>query len=149
MTHLIDTCILVRLANAADPMLPVATNAIVELHRRGETLFLTPQVIVEFRNVATRPVTQNGLGLSATGTDAICAAFELKFPMLPETPEIYLAWKGMVSSMGIIGKQVHDVRLVAVCHVHAIAGVLTFNVGHFHRFAAYGAGLVIVDPAKV
>ena len=62
MAHLIDTNILVRLANIADASHAVAVRAVLELHRRGEALHLTAQVRIEFRNVATRPKTVNGLG---------------------------------------------------------------------------------------
>jgi hypothetical protein len=51
--------------------------------------------------------------------------------------------------MGIAGKQVHDARLVAVCHTHAVTHILTFNVGDFGRMAQYGTGLVIVDPDSI
>ncbi len=40
-------------------------------------------------------------------------------------------------------------RLVAVCHVHEVTHLLTFNVGHFVRMAGYGLGLAVVDPANV
>ena len=65
MAFLTDTSVLVRLANRADSLYPVATNAVVELHRRGEVLHVTSQNLIEFRNVATRPVAANGLGLTA------------------------------------------------------------------------------------
>ena len=55
MAYLTDTSILARLANATDAQHSVAVQAVLELHRRGEVLHLTPQVLVEFRNVATRP----------------------------------------------------------------------------------------------
>ncbi len=55
MAHLIDTNVLVRLANIADASHAVAARAVIELHRRGEVLYLTSQVLIEFRNVATRP----------------------------------------------------------------------------------------------
>ncbi len=35
---------------------PSPPGAVLELHRRGEVLNVTPQVLVEFRGVATRPV---------------------------------------------------------------------------------------------
>jgi hypothetical protein len=54
-----------------------------------------------------------------------------------------------VSALGVVGKQVHDARLVAVCHVHAVTHVLTFNVAHFARLAGFGPGVVVVDPASV
>jgi hypothetical protein len=53
---LIDTSILDRLANTADVQYPVAVHAALELHRQGESLHVTPQNLVEFRNAATRPV---------------------------------------------------------------------------------------------
>lgn len=149
MAHLLDTNILVRLANTVDANHAVAVRAVLELHRRGETLHLTPQVLIEFRNVATRPTGVNGLGLSAAVTEAQAAGFEASFPLLPETPDIYPAWKNIVSSLGVVGKQVHDARLVAVCHALGVTHLLTFNVVHFMRMASSAPGLVVVDPATV
>ena len=40
-------------------------------------------------------------------------------------------------------------RLVAVCHVHQVSHLLTFNVAHFTRFAGFPPGLVVVDPTTV
>src|SRR2546425_455050 len=120
MAHLVDTSILARLANSADTYHKVATHAVLELHRRGEVLHLAPQNLIEFRNVATRPVAVNGLGLSAVASKVKAVAFEATFPLLVETPDIYPVWKALVDAIGIVGKQVHDARLVAVCHVHAV-----------------------------
>jgi len=63
--------------------------------------------------------------------------------------DIFSAWKSLVSALGVIGKQVHDARLMAVCHTHGMTHLLTFNVGHFVRMAGFGPGVVIVDPANV
>jgi predicted nucleic acid-binding protein len=149
MAHLLDTSILTRLANTADAFHAVAASAVVELHRRGEVLHITAQNLIEFRNVATRPIPVNGLGLSPPEAEAKAAAFEASFPLLPETPDIYPAWKALVGALGVVGKQVHDARLVAVCHVHGVTNVLTFNVTHFTRLAGFGPGVVVVDPASV
>ncbi len=149
MAHLIDTSVLVRLANTADIQHAVAVQAVLELHRRGETLHITAQILIEFRNVATRPVAVNGLGLSAVDAETQSAGFEATFPLLPETPDIFPAWKTLVSALGIIGKQVHDARLVAVCHAHSVTHVLTFNVSHFVRMSGFGPGVVVVDPKSV
>jgi predicted nucleic acid-binding protein len=80
MSYLIDTTILGRLANVSDIQHAVAARAVLELHRRGEVLHVTPQVMIEFRNVATRPVAVNGLGLSTADTEALAATFESRFP---------------------------------------------------------------------
>jgi len=149
MIHLIDTNVLVRLANSADANHAVAARAIFELRRRGENLHLTPQILIEFRNVATRPNAMNGLGLSTADAEAQATGFEASFPLLEETPAIYPAWKALVEALQVVGKQVHDARLVAVCHANIVTHLLTFNTGHFTRMASYGPGLVVVDPASV
>jgi predicted nucleic acid-binding protein len=119
------------------------------LHRRGEVLHVTPRVLIEFRNVATRPLAVNGLGLSPVDAEAQTTTFEARFPLLTETPDVYPAWKLVVEALGVIGKQVHDARLAAVCHAHGVTHLLTFNVSHFGRMAGIGPGIVVVDPATV
>ena len=87
--------------------------------------------------------------MSAVDAEAKAAVFEATFPLLVETSDIYPAWKALVVALGVIGKQVHDARLVAVCHVHAVTHLLTFNVAHFVRLAGFGPGIVVIDPATV
>ncbi len=149
MAYLIDTSVLVPLANTADARCAVASWAVLELHQRGEVLHVTPQVLIEFRNVATRPAAVNGIGLSSAGAEAHAVTFEMRFSLLPDTPDIFPTWKSLVTSLGVIGKQVHDARLVAVCHVHAVTHLLTFNVPHFVRMSGFGSGIVVVDPTSV
>jgi predicted nucleic acid-binding protein len=147
--YLLDANVLVRLANSTDALHTTALNAVDELDRRGEILHRTPQTLIEFRNVATRPVNLNGLGMATVDVEVEVAAYESQFPLLEDTPDIYPAWKAMVSALVVTGKQVHDARLVAVCHVHGITHLLTFNTTDFARFSSYGPGLVVVDPATV
>jgi predicted nucleic acid-binding protein len=149
VAYLIDTSLLIRLANAADTQYAVAGQAVIELHRRGEVLHLTPQVLIEFRNVATRSKNLNGLGLSLLEAEQQAAGFEVAFPLISDTPNIYPAWKSIVEGLGIIGKQVHDARLVAVCHVHSVTHLLKFNVAHFARMAGFGPGIAVVDPSNL
>lgn len=76
--------------------------------------------------------------------------FEATFPLLAETPDIDPAWRAIVGAHVVVGKQVHDARLVAVCHVHGVmTHLLTFDVSHFTRPASFGPGAVIVDPVSV
>jgi predicted nucleic acid-binding protein len=147
---LLDSNILGRLANLADPDRVVTEDALAELQRQGETLSITPQNLIEFRSFATRPLILNGLGISAAEADRLAADFEANFPVLPDTPDVYPAWKSLVRSLGVIGKQVHDARLMAVCQVHHVTHLLTFNVAHFQRFAAAtNPQIVILDPRTV
>jgi len=111
MACLLDTNVLVRLANTADPAYGVAARAVMLLHQRGEAQHITPQNLIEFRNVATRPQPANGLGLTAPVAAGLVAGFEAKFLLLDEVPAIYPAWKTLVAALGVVGKQVHDARL--------------------------------------
>lgn len=149
MSYLLDTNILVRLANSADALYPAALRAVTALHHLGETIHITPQNLVEFRGVATRPIPANGLGLAPAAVETKAEGFEQKFALLADTPDIFPTWKSLVNAASVIGKQVHDARLVAVCHVHSVSHLLTFNTAHFARFASVGKGIVAVDPASV
>jgi hypothetical protein len=148
MAFLLDASILGRLANQADHLHAITKAAIATLHRRGERLHVTAQNMIEFHNFATRPVGANGLGLDAQAA-GIGAIFETSFSLLDETPDIYPAWKSVVGVLAVLGKQVHNARLVAVCHVHSVTHLLTFNIPHFARFAGIGPGIVVVDPSNV
>lgn len=149
MAYLVETNLLLRLANSMDQDYDVAQYAIAQLHRLGESLRTSPQNLIEFWNVATRPAVVNGLGYTTTVAEVFAARFEEAFPVLPETTEIYPAWKAIVQEANVIGKQVHDARLAAICHVHTITHVLTFNVAHFNRFADCGPGLIVVSPRDI
>ena len=149
MSYLVDTSVLVRLANIHDSRHHIASNAIFSLHQSGEVLRITPQNLVEFRNAATRPLAVNGLGWSTEATEAQATEFEAMFPLLEETPAIFPLWKALVAAEGVIGKQVHDARLVAVCHAHQVTHLLTFNGSHFARLAKHQPGVEVVDPADV
>ena len=149
MAILLDTSILGRLANSSDPLFAIADGALSRLRLRGEVLHLTPQNYVEFWNVATRPVAVNGLGLTPAETKFKADVFAASFPLLDDNPAIFPAWLALVDALGVIGKQVHDARLAACCHVHGIDAILTFNVPHFARFSTFGPALRVLDPATV
>ena len=145
---LVDTSVLCRPANTADSFYTVATRSVLQLHRAGEVLHVTPQNLIEFRSVATRPVAANGLGLSREDAEIKTDAFEAAFALLADTPEVYPAWKNLVGALGVVGKQVHDARLVALCHTYGLTHLLTFNTQHVSRMSAYGPGLTVVNPAN-
>jgi predicted nucleic acid-binding protein len=99
--------------------------------------------------VATRPTQINGLGLSVRDAEAQAADFEKAFTLLDEIPAIFPIWKSIVESLGVIGKQVHDARLVAICHAHKVSSLMTFNVAHFSRLTASPQGVSVINPASV
>ena len=70
---------------------------------------------------------------------------EAVFPLLPDPPTICPLWKDLVEHYKIIGKQVHDARLVAVMLAHGVTNLLTFNVTHFTRFSE----ITVLDPRDI
>ncbi|BAZ87646.1 type II toxin-antitoxin system VapC family toxin [Dolichospermum compactum] len=61
MTYLIDTNIILRIAQPNHPMCAESLNALARLRRQKENCYLTHQNLVEFWRSATRPIERNGL----------------------------------------------------------------------------------------
>src|SRR3954471_5299788 len=91
-----------------------AATAICNLIGRGDDLILTPQVVIEFWGVATRPVAVNGLGLSPRRTEQILNRLERFCRLVPDPPNVYEEWRRLVVTHQVSGKKVHDARLAAV-----------------------------------
>ena len=149
MSSFVETSVLIRLANETDPLCSITLDALATLNSRGETLYIAPQNLIEFHNVATRPTEVNGLGFPFTVAEEMAELFEDLFTLLPENDAIFPAWKALVKVGGVIGKQVHDARLVAICQVYNINQIVTFNARHFIRLASFVPGLTVIDPRTV
>jgi predicted nucleic acid-binding protein len=145
MSVVLDSNILARLAQHAHPMHVAARDAVAALRQRGEALHIVPQNLYEFWVVATRPVSANGLGLTAAEANAELAVLEALFPLLPDTAAIFPEWRRLVTAHDVLGKNAHDARLVAAMLVHGVAQLLTFNVADFSRFP----GITALDPVIV
>jgi predicted nucleic acid-binding protein len=142
--YLIDTNVLLRSAVSTSARNPAAAGAISSLLAQGDELFLAPQVLTEFWSVATRPAAVNGLGWPV---DVVCGEIERlldQFPLLPETAVVFGEWLRLVTKHKIVGKQVHDTRLVAILNTHQVARLLTFNTGDFKVF-----GEIAVSPDEI
>lgn len=145
MPYLADTNVLLRWVTPADPQHSLAVASVKELQRRGETVHITPQNLIEFWNVATRPTSVNGLGMSPAEAERQVDSLELLFPLVPETPDIYREWRKLVSVAGVSGVKVHDARLAAVMLANGLTHVLTFNPSDFKRFS----GITVIHPQDV
>lgn len=136
MSVFVDTNVLLRAADPGDPKHEAATRTISELLEAGETLCITPQIAAEFWNVATRPVANNGLGMSLEEARDEISRLESFFSVLPESAEVYSEWKRLVAEHKVQGVKVHDARIVAAMNVHGIARIVTFNADDFRRYAS-------------
>ena len=140
---LVDTSLLVRTMQPHHELSVVAKRAIDKFRLQNRSLYLVPQNLVEFWVVATRPVGQNGLGLSIPEAASELMRLKSIFPLLPDAPAIYEIWENLVIQYQVSGKPAHDARLVAAMQVHGITAILTFDRTGFSRYA----GIEVVHPA--
>ncbi|RIK79768.1 MAG: PIN domain nuclease [Planctomycetota bacterium] len=110
---LLDTNILVRIANPADPQCQAALDAIDTAIQRRHVPCIVPQVIYEFWVVATRTAPSNGLGLTTDSADECVAKYLQKFCLLNDDAGLFADWRAIVAQHAILGKRAHDARLVA------------------------------------
>lgn len=143
--YLLDTNILLRLYQPGSPEFPWIRNAISSLHRANAALSFLPQNIVEFWNVSTRPIAQNGYGLSSAETENVAREIEKAFTMLPEVEAIHREWRRLVLAYGVAGAKVHDARIVAAMIVHGVRHVLTLDQAGFGRYKE----VVSVHPREI
>ena len=153
MAYLVDTNILLRRQDAQHAQFQAADGAVIRLQDQNERLCVARQNLIEFRNVASRPLDKNGLGLRPAAADSELDEAEREFDVLAEDNLVYVVWRQLIAAKGVSGKQVHDTRLVASMLVYGITHLLTFNGADFRRFevlpASLGAGIIVVSPADV
>lgn len=142
-SYLADTNLFLRLADPTSPQHSLATDALAKLLGQADEVHLTPQNFIEFWAVATRPVEANGFGWTSERTAKEVTDLQARFPVLPDSPEIFTRWLELVKQLPVHGKRVHDARLVAVLQAHAIAHLITFNVSDFTAFSGI---ISLVDP---
>lgn len=140
-----DTNILLRSAEPAHPTHSIAVNAVKTLLANDDRVCLIPQNLIEFWNVATRPIDKNGFGWTPAKTDVEISRLESLLTVLPDSQAIYREWRKVVLDNSVLGKQVHDARIVAAMNVYQITKLLTFNTKDFRRFGH----IKLVDPATL
>ena len=145
MNYLVDTSVLVRALHAVDPASAFARQALSDLFRRQDSLYVLPQIAAEFWVVATRPQTENGLGYTSARTERWLTRFRASFQLQYETAAVYQQWRKLLADHQVRGKQAHDARLAAAAQTHRFDAILTFNVRHFQRYP----GLTVLHPADV
>lgn len=139
------TNILVRLSDADSPLCTVCNRAVQRLLGRGDNLYFCAQIAIEFWAVATRPTNANGLGLSPTEAEGALRSAEQWLIWLSEPSDIGARWRALANKHGVLGKQAHDTRLVALMQAHSLKDLVTFNTADFDRFGDINC----LDPAGI
>jgi len=142
---LVDSNLLLRLADQASPHRPVARQAILQLNRQNERLAVVPQNLYEFWVVATRPAGKpNGLGMSPERVNLWLDYIQRRFLLLADAHAILPAWRELISTYKVTGYRAHDARFVAAMKVHHITRLLTFNAQDFQQYP-----ITIIDPSTM
>jgi predicted nucleic acid-binding protein len=146
---LLDTNVLGRMTDSADPLCTVARRAIHTLLANHERLIVVPQNLYEFWAVGTRkpgapPAGQNGLGMTPQQASQWINFFQRRFVFLPDREDLFTRWHALVKTLGIKGLRAHDARLVAAMESYGITHLLTFNTDDFRPFS-----ITLVDPAPL
>lgn len=138
----LDTNILLYVANAAAPEHAAAKEAVGRLFAGGDHLAVAPQVLFELWSVATRPVDANGLGLSVAQARAEVEAIRSRFLVLEEPAAVVDLWLDIVARHELKGKRIHDAHLLATMKANGVTRLLTFSAADFPA----ESGISILTP---
>jgi predicted nucleic acid-binding protein len=142
---LLDTNILLRWIKPDDRDYSLVTSAVERLLRERTALCYTSQNVAEFWNTCTRPLGQNGYGLSPEQTDHRVKLFEENLRLLPDSLAVHEEWRKLIVAHSVRGVQVHDARLAAAMRVHGVQRILTFNEADFARYP----GVEAIHPRTI
>lgn len=120
-------------------------RSLAVLATRGDELRVIAQNLIEFWAVATRSIADNGVGITAAQAVQELTKLKTLFGVLPDTADILPQWERLVVKHQVLGKQVHDTRLVVAMKVHGITHLLTFNIDDFKRYDE----ITVVNPSSV
>jgi predicted nucleic acid-binding protein len=134
MRTLLDTNILLRASQPGHAHHADAVSAPLALISAGRTLCVGAQTAYEFLAVASKPMSENGLGMrhidAVSQLDKLLGGVEV----LLDSMDVIAELKRLVVTHQVTGKKVHDCHLVAVMGTHHVSEILTFNAADFLRF---------------
>ena len=118
-TFLADTNVWLRSVGLSSPQYSAASAALRAIVGAAE-LFITPQNLVEFWVVATRPAENNGLGWTTERAGTRLKQIRESFLLLAEGPTLFETWFQLVREHQVRGKRAHDVRIAATVLAHGV-----------------------------
>lgn len=114
------------------------------LHKQALAVFNQPpkevnfywsgQIVREYLVVATRSLSQNGLGLDVKSALGNIKAFSSRCSLLDDNSAVAAALRKLLLETETTGKQVHDANIVATSISHGVKEILTDKIDDFRRF---------------
>jgi predicted nucleic acid-binding protein len=145
MRLLLDTNVLLRLAQPTSKDHMTAQEAILKLVSARIEICVVPQSIYEYWVVATRPVAVNGLGMDVALAERSILGIQREFELLDDERGVFAHWQELVITRSVLGKTAHDTRLVAATKRHGMRHLLTFNVADFKRYSE----IQVISPIEI
>lgn len=139
---LVDTCVLVAVCDQRRS--DVADACMAFIQDRSD-LCVTSQVLREYAVVATRPIDENGLGLSMADTLQNIGEFCRFMRLLADRKSDFEALVDLLREHPVTGKRIHDANLVATALAHGLARIATLNVKDFEGL---NDTVTLVDPTQ-
>lgn len=142
---LADTNVWLRAADPDAKQHTAAVESLKALVRQGHWVCLSPQVLIEYWAVVTRPKEANGLGWSTAKSEQEIEQLTSSYPFLIDRREVFPRWLELVRDHDIKGKRTHDARHAAFMAAHRLEYLLTFNGSDFASFPH----VKVLDPEGV
>lgn len=127
----LDTNILLTATDEARIQHTAARKVFSQTHSFDTYLAVSGQVLREYLVVATRPLEQNGLGLSPADALVNIDAFRRRVAFYEETEAISLMLIELIDRYGVRGKRIHDANIVASMIAHRLPILVTENGDDF------------------
>jgi len=131
----VDTNVLLTATDESRQMHSEALNLLSGITNWGKRLASSGQVVREYLVVATRPIENNGLGLSVADAEANVVRFLRHLDLYDETEEVSVRLRQLAMTHNLRGKRIHDANIVATMMVHRIRTLLTQNGTDFAPFS--------------
>jgi len=134
MMIVLDTNIVIRYLNAADPAFARVSRALQAAVQSREEPCICAQSVFEFWVVATRPIEVNGLGLTPPEARAAVDRIREALTMLPDPQDLLVRWLELCTLYEVKGRAAHDARIAAWMEAHGLRRLMTLNPGDFARY---------------
>jgi predicted nucleic acid-binding protein len=137
----VDTNILVFANTATAPFHSEAQAALQSIAAPGTELWISRQILREYLATLSRPQSfTRPVPVATRVVDVI--RFQSQFRIAEDGPAVTANLLGLLATIPIGGKQIHDANIVATMQTYGLRRLLTHNTADFARFGA----IIQVEP---
>ena len=133
----LDTNILIRLHVATAPQHDDIRQAVKRLLTDNYELWVSRQVLREYAAVLTRVQPYTTTPFNSGLVAQQLRLFETNYRIADEVAPVTVQLCGLLETILVGGKQVHDANIVATMVTYGIKQLFTFNRADFVRFSSY------------